>query len=65
MADYDLLEIEMLRDDKTLPSFSFDSFNEFHATENDYGTSKRARTVKASYIVVYSVWNNKLLARTF
>lgn len=65
MADYDLLEIEMLRDDTALPAFSFDSFYEFHATENDYGTSKRARTVKASYIVVYSVWNNNLLARTF
>lgn len=65
MADFDLLEIETLRDDTTLPVYTFDSFEEFHATKEQYGTSKRARTVKASFVVVYSVWQNKLLARTF
>ncbi|MDD6467143.1 MAG: PcfJ domain-containing protein [Erysipelotrichaceae bacterium] len=61
---FDLLEIESLRD-ADLPEFNFDSFKDFHATEDAWGTSKRARPIKSSYIVVYSLWQKKLLARTF
>ena len=64
MVDYDLLEIEYLRDAE-LPQYTFESFEQYHAIEADIGKSKRARTVKASFIVVYSLFNGKLLARTF
>ena len=64
VLDLDRLEMEQLSA-AILPIYTFGSFSEYHATENDYGTSKRARRVKSSFIIVYDLYNNKLLARTF
>lgn len=64
MQDMDLIEIQSLMC-ADLPEFNFDSFKDYHATEEAWGTSKRARAIKSSFIVVYSLWHTKLLARTF
>ena len=59
----DLREIEQLRDAK-LRQYSFKTFRKYGIDRRTI-KSKRARVLKQSFVVVYSLWHKKLLARTF
>lgn len=47
-----------------LRSYTVDTFKRYWTHEDDY-ESKKARPVNRIYIVVYSVWHKRLLARVF
>lgn len=56
----------MLNDLKSLSlkKYTIDSFKRYWTYPEDYD-DKKARIVNETYIVVYSLWRNRLLARTF
>ena len=56
-------EIEKLKNAK-LREYTVDTFKKYWTSVDDY-ENKEARIVNASYIVVYSVWHKRLLARIF
>lgn len=60
----DLREIEELKN-TNFRDYSFKTFKKYGIDRRTIGKSKRARVLKSSYIVVYSLWHKKLLARTF
>ncbi len=55
--------IEQLKNAK-LKTYTVDSFKKYWTCEDDY-EEKKARVVNATYIVVYSTYKNRLLARVF
>lgn len=59
----ELKEIEQLKNAK-MRTYTLDTFKQYWTHEDDY-KSKRARVVHATYIVVYSLWHKRLLARVF
>lgn len=56
-------ELEALENAK-LRTYTIDTFKRYWTYEDDY-EFKKARVVNATYIVVYSVWHKRLLARIF
>ena len=56
-------EMEKLKTAK-LRSYTVDDFKQYWTYEDDY-SYKRARVVNSLYIVVYSTWHKRLLARVF
>ena len=56
-------EMEKLKNAK-LRSYTVDDFKQYWTYEDDY-SYKRARVVNSLYIVVYSSWHKRLLARVF
>lgn len=59
----ELKEIEALKKAKLRP-YTLDTFKKYWTFEEDY-ECKKARVVNATYIVVYSLWHKRLLARIF
>ena len=61
--DVEQKEIVALKEAKLRP-YTIDTFKQYWTYEDDY-ESKKARVVNAAYIVVYSLWHKRLLARVF